>query len=175
MHQYAGTCIGRIGRDRCVDGSAQYPVGEAALWVMHGDEMTRAYYYARIWAVPAGILLFGFNGWFTGMQNAVIPMCTAITVNIIHVACSSVVRFRARPRNRRYRLCVGVSPMDGCRACTRAICFWKFPPHSNAGHMVGDTRLAAAQDLFTINRDIILEHSASLLSIPFYGFFRTDG
>ena len=66
----------------------QYPVGEAALWVMHGDEMTRAYYYARIWAVPAGILLFGFNGWFTGMQNAVIPMCTAITVNIIHVACS---------------------------------------------------------------------------------------
>lgn len=63
--------------------SLQYPVGEFALWVMNGDEMTRA-----IWAVPAGILLFGFNGWFTGMQNAVIPMCIAITVNLIHVACS---------------------------------------------------------------------------------------
>lgn len=66
----------------------QYPVGEAALWVMNGDEMTRSYYYARIWAVPAGILLFGLNGWFTGMQNAVIPMCTAVTVNVVHVACS---------------------------------------------------------------------------------------
>lgn len=66
----------------------QYPVGEAALRIMNGPQMTRDYYYARIWAVPAGILLFGFNGWFTGMQNAVIPMCTAIAVNVIHVLCS---------------------------------------------------------------------------------------
>ena len=66
----------------------QYPVGELALWAMHGGEMTRDYFYARIWAVPAGILLFGFNGWYTGMQNAVFPMCTAITVNIVHTLCS---------------------------------------------------------------------------------------
>lgn len=66
----------------------QWPVGELALWAMNGSEMTRDYFYARIWAVPAGILLFGFNGWFTGMQNAVIPMCTAIAVNIVHILCS---------------------------------------------------------------------------------------
>ena len=66
----------------------QYPLGELALWAMNGGEMTRAYFYTRIWAVPAGILLFGFNGWFTGMQNAVIPMCTAVTVNIVHMLCS---------------------------------------------------------------------------------------
>ena len=72
----------------------QYPLGEAALWAMKGGEMTRAYFYARIWAVPAGILLFGFNGWFTGMQNAVIPMCTAIAVNIVHILCSLWFAFR---------------------------------------------------------------------------------
>ncbi len=66
----------------------QWPIGEAALWAMNGSEMTREYFYARIWAVPAGIMLFGFNGWFTGMQNAVIPMFTAVTVNIIHIVCS---------------------------------------------------------------------------------------
>ncbi len=66
----------------------QWPVGEAALWAMNGSGMTRDYFYARIWAVPAGIMLFGFNGWFTGMQNAVIPMITAIVVNVIHMACS---------------------------------------------------------------------------------------
>jgi len=66
----------------------QYPLGELALWAMKGGEMTRDYFYARIWAVPAGILLFGFNGWFTGMQNALIPMCTAIVVNIVHILCS---------------------------------------------------------------------------------------
>lgn len=71
----------------------QLPLGEAALWAMNGDEMTREYFYARIWAVPAGILLFGFNGWFTGMQNAVIPMVTAIAVNLIHIGCSFFFAF----------------------------------------------------------------------------------
>lgn len=66
----------------------QWPVGELALWAMNGGEMTRDYFYARIWAVPVGIMLFGFNGWFTGMQNAVIPMCTAIAVNTVHILCS---------------------------------------------------------------------------------------
>ncbi|WP_417015119.1 MATE family efflux transporter [Alistipes sp.] len=66
----------------------QYPLGELALWAMNGGEMTRAYFYTRIWAVPAGILLFGFNGWFTGMQNALFPMITAVTVNVIHLVCS---------------------------------------------------------------------------------------
>lgn len=66
----------------------QYPLGEAALWAMNGNRTVSDYYYARIWAVPAGILLFAFNGWFTGMQNALIPMCIAITVNVIHILFS---------------------------------------------------------------------------------------
>lgn len=71
----------------------QVPLGEAALWAMHGGEMTRSYFYTRIWAVPAGILLFGFNGWFTGMQNALYPMITAVTVNVIHLTCSLTFAF----------------------------------------------------------------------------------
>lgn len=66
----------------------QRPLGELALWAMNGNQIVREYFYARIWAVPAGIVLFGFNGWYTGMQNAVIPMCIAITVNIIHIVTS---------------------------------------------------------------------------------------
>ncbi|MEG1864998.1 MAG: MATE family efflux transporter [Alistipes sp.] len=66
----------------------QYPIGELALWAMNGSQITSDYYYARIWAVPAGIVLFGFNGWFTGMQNAIIPMITAIVVNVVHIGCS---------------------------------------------------------------------------------------
>lgn len=66
----------------------QYPLGELALRLMNGNELVSDYFYARIWAVPAGIVLFGINGWFTGMQNAWIPMCTSITVNVAHIACS---------------------------------------------------------------------------------------
>uniref|UniRef100_UPI004055A257 MATE family efflux transporter n=1 Tax=Alistipes sp. TaxID=1872444 RepID=UPI004055A257 len=66
----------------------QVPLGELSLWAMNGSEVVEAYYYARIWAVPAGILLFGLNGWYTGMQNAVIPMVIAIIVNVVHILCS---------------------------------------------------------------------------------------
>lgn len=88
-------CANMLGRALAVAGIMgilmvllQYPVGELALRAMNGSQMTREYFYARIWAVPAGILLFGFNGWYTGMQNALFPMCTAITVNVIHSLCS---------------------------------------------------------------------------------------
>ncbi len=66
----------------------QRPVGALALKMMNGGELVADYFYARIWAVPAGVLLFGLNGWLTGMQNAVIPMIVAIFVNVVHIACS---------------------------------------------------------------------------------------
>ena len=64
----------------------QKPLGELSLWLMNGDGLVAEYFYARIWAMPAGILLFGLYGWFVGMQNATIPMTISIIVNTLHVA-----------------------------------------------------------------------------------------
>ena len=71
----------------------QYPIGELSIKFMSTndatiDKMISDYFYTRIWAVPAGIMLFAFNGWLTGMQNAVIPMSVAIVVNLLHIGCS---------------------------------------------------------------------------------------
>ena len=71
----------------------QRPIGLAALKLMNGSEMVAEYFFARIWAVPAGVLLFGLNGWLTGMQNAIIPMIVAIAVNVVHIACSLLFAF----------------------------------------------------------------------------------
>ena len=71
----------------------QYPLGELSLWAMNGNDLVAEYFYARVWAVPAGILLFALNGWFTGMQNAVIPMIVAVVVNVIHIICSFFFAF----------------------------------------------------------------------------------
>lgn len=71
----------------------QYPIGELSIKFMGTDSessnrMISEYFYTRIWAVPAGILLFAFNGWLTGMQNAVVPMAVAVMVNVVHAICS---------------------------------------------------------------------------------------
>lgn len=66
----------------------QKPLGELSLWLMNGDDVVAEYFFARIWAIPAGILLFGLYGWFVGMQNATIPMTVSIIVNSLHVLFS---------------------------------------------------------------------------------------
>ena len=43
------------------------------------------YFNIRIWAVPAVMVLYGFRGWFYGMQNAVYPLILTTVVNVINI------------------------------------------------------------------------------------------
>ncbi len=145
----------------------QWPLGEVALHIMNGDEMTRDYFYARIWAVPAGILLFGFNGWFTGMQNAVIPMATAIVVNLIHIGCSFGFAFGLDLG------IVGIAYASVLAQYTGVgLSLWLL--WRNYGHLL--TRIdwhkvldiAPLKSFFRINRDIMLR---TLCNVIVYTFF----
>ncbi len=69
------------------------PIINWSVAMMNGDSVALEYVRARIWAVPAGILLFAFHGWYTGMQNAVIPMSVAMLVNVLHIVMSFFFAF----------------------------------------------------------------------------------
>ncbi|MBQ0080690.1 MAG: MATE family efflux transporter [Alistipes sp.] len=71
----------------------QYPFGKIAVRVMNGNEIVSSYFFTRIWAVPAGIALYGIYGWLIGMQNAVLPMTISIFVNLVHVLFSFLFAF----------------------------------------------------------------------------------
>lgn len=51
------------------------------------------YFYILIWGAPAMLALYSFTGWFLGMQNARIPMCIAITQNVVNIAVSTLLVF----------------------------------------------------------------------------------
>lgn len=51
------------------------------------------YFYILIWGAPAMLALYSFTGWFFGMQNARIPMCIAITQNVVNIAVSTLLVF----------------------------------------------------------------------------------
>ncbi len=145
----------------------QWPVGELALRAMNGGDMTRDYFYARIWAVPAGILLFGFNGWFTGMQNAMIPMFTALTVNVIHILFSLWFAFGLDMGIVGIAYASVLAQWSGV-ALSTLLLVWKY------GGML--TKIDWAQVLdtgrlktfFLINRDIMLR---TLCIVAVYTFF----
>ena len=139
----------------CVVGfgvlALQRPIGLAALEIMHGDEMVADYFFARIWAVPAGVMLFGLNGWLTGMQNAIIPMIVAIAVNVIHIVAYASV----------------AAQWSGVTV-TLIITWLHYRRRFTAISWREVMDLAAMRKFFVINRDIIVR---TLCIVAAYTFF----
>ena len=51
-------------------------------------QQATTYFYICIWGAPATLGLYGFAGWFIGMQNSRFPMYIAITQNIVNIVAS---------------------------------------------------------------------------------------
>ena len=70
----------------------QYPFIEVALQFIKCSPETavfaRQYFFIRVWAAPATLLLMAFKGWFIGLQNTVVPMISDIVVNATNIAMS---------------------------------------------------------------------------------------
>lgn len=70
----------------------QWPLAWGIFELINGSEevefYARQYFFIRIWAAPATLAIYGFTGWFIGMQNARSPMVIAITVNLLNVLFS---------------------------------------------------------------------------------------
>ena len=53
--------------------------------------IAREYFFIRIWAAPATLMLFTFKGWFIGMQDTKSPMAVDILVNGVNMLASYVL------------------------------------------------------------------------------------
>jgi len=75
----------------------QAPISWASFKVIGGsaevEHLADRYFRIRIWAAPAALSLFVFNGWFLGMQNARFPMIIAILVNVVNIVLSVLFVF----------------------------------------------------------------------------------
>ena len=72
--------------------SLQIPIEWIAMQLLHGSNevllYTSVYFRVRIWAAPAVLCLYTFNGWYIGMQNTTIPMVIAILINAVNIGLS---------------------------------------------------------------------------------------
>lgn len=50
--------------------------------------VARQYFFVRIWAAPATLMLMAFKGWYIGMQDTKSPMAVDILVNVVNMAAS---------------------------------------------------------------------------------------
>ena len=70
----------------------QYPILKLAFTFIQTtpevEQLATTYFYICIWGAPAMLGLYGFAGWFIGMQNSRFPMYIAITQNIVNITAS---------------------------------------------------------------------------------------
>ncbi len=70
----------------------QYPIEQACFYLISAsqevEDLARTYYGIRVWAAPATIAVFAFNGWFLGMQNAKYLMFITLVINGVNIILS---------------------------------------------------------------------------------------
>lgn len=70
----------------------QKPIAQLSIILLDGSDDVKnlaiTYFFVRIWAAPANMLLYCLNGWFIGMQNTKIPMAIAIIINVLNIVFS---------------------------------------------------------------------------------------
>lgn len=75
----------------------QCPLIRGGLWLMKPEEnvmgLASMYCSICVWGAPAVLGLYGFNGWFVGMQNTRIPMVVSIVQNIVNILVSLALVF----------------------------------------------------------------------------------
>ncbi len=66
--------------------------GQAAFSLMEIAEnqkkLVATYFYIRIWAAPATLILFSLFGWYFGMQNPIYPLILTILINVVNIIFS---------------------------------------------------------------------------------------
>lgn len=70
----------------------QYPIRVIAFHLIDATpevrESATLYFSICVWGAPAVLGLYGFAGWFIGMQNSRFPMFIAITQNVVNIVAS---------------------------------------------------------------------------------------
>lgn len=67
----------------------QVPLAQLSFMLIQGsqevEQIAQSYFYIRIYAAPAALGLYAFNGWFLGMQNAKAPLFISVLVNVANI------------------------------------------------------------------------------------------
>lgn len=155
--------------------SLQYPVERLAFYLLDTsrevEQYAVTYFRVCIWGAPAVLMMYGFKGWFIGMQNSRFPMYIAIAVNIINIVCSLCFVFVLNLKVEGVALGTVVAEWSGL---LMALGLWlKRYGYLRSRIALRDSlHLAAMRRFFSVNRDIFLR---TLCLISVTTFFTSTG
>ena len=129
------------------------------LWAMSPEadvvELARRYCYVCIWGAPAVLGLYGFTGWYIGMQNTRIPMMVSLSQNVVNIIASLTLVFACKMTVEGVALGTVIAQWWGfLMACLLYLIYYR-----RLGKYDYRKHLFAAEPLkrfFSLNKDIFL-------------------
>ncbi len=166
---YRSLCIALIATVLVL--GLQSPVEWLSMKLLHGsDEVlayTSTYFRVRIWAAPAVLCLYAFNGWYIGMQNTTIPMVIAILTNVVNIVLS-VIFVNAMGMGVT-GVALGTVIAQYCGLLTAVIfLFAKFRHHLIPIRRVILLQADKLKRFFKVNADFMVRSILLVLSIAFF-------
>lgn len=153
----------------------QYPIRNIAFMCMDTSEEVRQlatlYFHICIWGAPATLGLYGFTGWYIGMQNSRFPMFIAITQNIVNIAASLFFVFVLKMKVEGVALGTLVAQYDGLgMACLLWLAYYRpLRKYLRQKALFDRTEM---KRFFQVNRDIFFR---TLCLIAVTVFFTSTG
>ena len=153
----------------------QFPVERLAFYLLETSRDVELYavryFRVCIWGAPAVLMMYGFKGWFIGMQNSRFPMFIAIAVNVVNVVCSLFFVFTLGLKVEGVALGTVVAEWSGLLL---AVLLWqahygKLRRWVTLRHSL---KLSVMRRFFAVNRDIFLR-TVCLIAVT--TFFTSTG
>lgn len=125
------------------------------------------YFYARMWAAPATLMLYVVLGWLFGQQNSTYPLIIAIFSNVVNIICS-VYWVKVLDMGTTGVARGTVVAQYASLALALAMIWWKYPGKVRGIKLAWLREVDRYARLLKVNADIFLR----TLSLTFaFGFF----
>lgn len=153
----------------------QYPVERLAFHLLDTSAGVEAYairyFRVCIWGAPAVLMMYGFKGWFIGMQNSRFPMFIAIAVNCINILGSLVFVFVLHWKIEGVAWGTVIAEWSGLGL---AVLLWlrRYGSLRERFTLRGSLQWAAMKRFFSVNRDIFFR-TVCLIAVT--AFFTSSG
>lgn len=139
--------------------------------LLQGDDAVKTlatqYFNIRIYAAPATLGLYVFQGWFLGMQNARYPMLLTIFVNLLNVVFNILFVLQMGMKADGVALGTVCAQYLGL-ALAVGMLFFKYRPYIAQIEWKQIFRLAAIKRFFAINVDIFIRTVCLVFTFAFF-------
>ncbi|MEL6650539.1 MAG: MATE family efflux transporter [Bacteroidota bacterium] len=178
-----GEGIAVLARALLVGGTAglillllQYPLGEFGFRLLEAEakgddielvkQLSREYFYIRIWAAPANIGLMALLGWFLGMQNARFPMILIIALNVFNIIFNAIFVLGLGMKSDGVALGTVVAQYLGLALAI--FLFW-YRYRGHLTHLQRETvlQISKIRQFFSVNADIFVRTMLLVFSLAF--------